>query len=104
MSTETAKAFLEKIDSDPQLRAKLLARGNAGAERVGLSANQLIEFGAEQGFAFSSDEIRRAYVERGGSPSGELGDQELDAVAGGKASFNDFHFTHYVDKASPVLL
>ena len=22
----------------------------------------------------------------------------------GKASFNDFHFTHYVDKASPVLL
>ena len=22
----------------------------------------------------------------------------------GKASFNDFHFTHYVDKASPVLM
>jgi type VI protein secretion system component Hcp len=33
----------------------------------------------------------------------ELKDEELENVFGGKASFNDFNFTHHVDKASPVL-
>ena len=29
---------------------------------------------------------------------------EIDAVSGGKASFQDFSFVHLVDKSSPVLL
>ena len=36
--------------------------------------------------------------------SDELTDAELSEVTGGKASFNDFNFTHHVDKASPVLM
>jgi predicted ribosomally synthesized peptide with nif11-like leader len=104
MSTESAKAFLEEIDSDAKLREKLLERGCARADRVALSADQLIEFGKERGYEFSSAELRRAYAERGGQAAGELAENELDAVAGGKAAFQDFHFTHNVDKASPVLL
>jgi type VI protein secretion system component Hcp len=34
----------------------------------------------------------------------ELSEKELKNVFGGKASFNDFNFTHQVDKASPVLM
>ena len=34
----------------------------------------------------------------------ELREEELQTVFGGKASFNDFNFTHHVDKASPVLM
>jgi type VI protein secretion system component Hcp len=34
-------------------------------------------------------------------PTEELSDEELDDVAGGKPSFNDFNFTHKVDKSSP---
>ena len=34
----------------------------------------------------------------------ELKDELLQTVFGGKASFNDFNFTHHVDKASPVLM
>jgi type VI protein secretion system component Hcp len=38
----------------------------------------------------------------------ELSAAELEIVTGGKgagkADFHDFHFIHYVDKASPVLL
>jgi len=34
----------------------------------------------------------------------ELSEKELKNVFGGKASFNDFNFTHHVDKASPVLM
>ena len=34
----------------------------------------------------------------------ELSEKELKNVFGGKASFNDFNFTHHVDKAWPVLM
>ena len=34
----------------------------------------------------------------------ELREEELQTVFGRKASFNDFNFTHHVDKASPVLM
>jgi len=33
-----------------------------------------------------------------------LRDDELETVSGGHASFQDFNFTHHVDKASPILL
>ena len=29
--------------------------------------------------------------------------EEADDVKGGKAQFQDFHFTHTVDKSSPIL-
>jgi len=102
MSRDSANAFLEKIDDDLQLREELLSIGKAKGESVNLSSDQLIAFGKDHGFDFSADEIRKAYAARGGAR--ELGDSELEAVAGGKANFNDFNFTHHVDKASPVLM
>jgi predicted ribosomally synthesized peptide with nif11-like leader len=102
MSQDSATAFLDKLDRDPELRDKLFARGRADADRVALTASALIELGHEQGFVFSADELRKAYAARG-KISGELGEEELDAVAGGKANFTDFVFTHKVDKASPIL-
>ena len=33
-----------------------------------------------------------------------LAEHEIDAVSGGKASFQDFSFVHHVDKSSPVLM
>jgi type VI protein secretion system component Hcp len=37
-------------------------------------------------------------------PVKPLNSKSAKGVRGGKASFNDFSFTHYVDKASPVLM
>jgi type VI protein secretion system component Hcp len=33
-----------------------------------------------------------------------LREDELQAVSGGRASFQDLHFVHVLDKASPVLM
>jgi bacteriocin-like protein len=34
-------------------------------------------------------------------PDGELSDEELNNVAGGKVTLSDFHFTKQIDKSSP---
>ena len=35
---------------------------------------------------------------------GELSEEQLQKVYGGKASFHDLNFVHKLDKASPVLM
>jgi predicted ribosomally synthesized peptide with nif11-like leader len=103
MSGESARAFLHKLDTDPGLRTQLFASGSENAEQVTVSGERLIELGKEQGFAFTLKELHAAFAEQGGSTSGELHDQELDAVAGGKVQHQDFVFKKLVDKSSPVL-
>jgi hypothetical protein len=101
MSRESAKVFLDRLDTDANLRAELFTPGDESAERVSVSGARLVELGAQQGLAFTLEEIREAFAER--SPRGELGETELDAVTGGVKHQAEFVIVKKVDKASPVL-
>jgi predicted ribosomally synthesized peptide with nif11-like leader len=106
MSSESAKAFLEKLDSDASLRSELFASEDENAERVAVSAQRLAELAAQHGFDVSPEEMREACIRQGRqgrSSSGELADAELDAVAGGAAHVSNFYFTKYFDTSTPTL-
>ena len=102
MSRESAEAFLEALDRDASLRAKLFASESATAERVLASAQQLAELAMKHGFDVTAQEVRHACARQGRTSSGELGEQELEAVAGG-VTVSDIPFTKYIDKPSPTL-
>jgi len=102
MSRQAAEAFLEKLDSDAGLRAKLFSSERAAAEHVLVSAEQLAELAMQHGFDVTAQEMRQACSRQGRTSSGELGEQELDAVAGGVTA-SDISFTKYIDKTSPTL-
>ena len=103
MSSESAKAFLAKLDTDASLRSELFASEDEDAERVAVSAQRLAELAAQHGFDVSPVEMHEACLKQGRSTSGELGDAELDAVAGGAIYLADFNFTKKVDKSTPTL-
>ena len=103
MSRESATAFLQKLNSDPSLRAQVLASSGENVDEVTLSGERLVELGNEHGFVFTLEEIHAAFTKRAASTSRELDDRELEAVAGGKAQMQDFHFVVRIDKASPIL-
>jgi len=102
MSRESAEAFLEELDRDANLRAKLFASENATAERVLVSAQQLAELAMKHGFDVTAQEVRHACARQGRTSSGELAEEELEAVAGG-VTVSDIRFTKYIDKTSPTL-
>jgi predicted ribosomally synthesized peptide with nif11-like leader len=92
MSAESAKAFLDKLNREPTLRAELGKASGATASPVTLPLKQLVELAARQGFTFSSEEIVQAYAELGprnesgvlqSEARSELTDEQLQSVAGG---------------------
>ena len=75
MSIEAAKAFTEKVENDQELQAKVDQATSSGQED---SLARVIEIASGSGFEFSGEELREA--------TSELGDEELDAAAGGADS------------------
>ncbi len=66
MSIESARAFLERIRKDENFRSRV------GEKET---AEQRMEFVRSEGFDFAKEELDEV--------QSELGDSELDAVAGG---------------------
>jgi predicted ribosomally synthesized peptide with nif11-like leader len=72
MSSKSFSAFKAKLAADALLRDELSnALGPNG------TAEALVEFAKARGYVFDSGEVESAFE--------ELGDEELDAVAGGTA-------------------
>lgn len=67
MSIENAKAFLEKVKSDEDLRTKLSDKNLSGEDRLNIAK--------AEGFQFTAEEMVNV--------SEELSDEQRDAVAGG---------------------
>jgi len=70
------KAFIEKAQSDKELMAKLDALGEKDA-----GADEIIALAKENGFTVTADELEK--IKDGGEESGELAEEDLEAVAGG---------------------
>jgi Nif11 domain len=92
MSAESVDKFLERVETDEKLQEELAqiiessaSGGTEGADRQGAT-----ELGKKYGFDFSSEELwaeikKRQEEFKGRQGSGELTDEELEAVAGGEA-------------------
>lgn len=80
------KTLYEKVAVDLKLREKfngiLQEAEKVGAEET---QNQLLSFAKEEGYDITIDEMQR-YFEGLAKQEGELSDQELDMVAGGKST------------------
>ncbi len=77
MSVETAKAFIEHINSN-QAYESILSAFDAEAGKWDL--DKLVELGKAAGFEFSNEDMKAAIAEM---PASELSDEDLDQVAGG---------------------
>ena len=66
MSEEQLKSFIEKVQGDDSLQAKLKAAANADA---------VTAIAKEAGFSVSADDLKNA--------QSEISDEELEGVAGG---------------------
>ncbi|MBX3229808.1 MAG: Nif11-like leader peptide family natural product precursor [Labilithrix sp.] len=89
MSTEDAKKFLDEVNDDARLRARLLG--------AGMGAQSWVSEAASKGYEVTVDELRAVAEGLVGRPisaealagqlrslfEGELGDESLDAVTGG---------------------
>ena len=73
MSVENAKAFIEKLNSDADLRAKIEGAADDNAKRAAAK---------EAGFDFTRDDMKAAAGSHS-SKGGELSEEQLSAVAGG---------------------
>ena len=76
MSKQSLDAFRAKLDEDANLRRQLAERAqNTSGEPLVMPVDTLIEFAQSQGYEFTAAEVR--------AENAELGDDELDRVAGG---------------------
>ncbi|MEQ8660307.1 MAG: Nif11-like leader peptide family RiPP precursor [Gammaproteobacteria bacterium] len=75
MDQHSFEAFMRKVQEDDALAQELRAKLGDPAE--GIAAADLERFAAEKGYRFDLDEI-----------SGELSDEDLEAVAGGAGTFS----------------
>ncbi len=75
MSVQSAKALVEKLKADPEFGKQLEQEENI---------DKRVEIMKDAGFDFSKEEFRQAVMEMS-SDSGELSDDDLAAVAGGKS-------------------
>jgi predicted ribosomally synthesized peptide with nif11-like leader len=83
MAQETVKTFFKQVEADQNLndQYKSLVKGMAAANADEAAAmQQVVAFAAQQGFAFTAEDVQLAAAEMQGD---ELTDEELDAVAGG---------------------
>jgi predicted ribosomally synthesized peptide with nif11-like leader len=91
MSAESVDKFLERVETDEKLQEELaqIIESSANAGTEGADRQGAMELGKKYGFDFSSEELwagikkrQDEFKERQGS--GELSDEELEAVAGGE--------------------
>jgi predicted ribosomally synthesized peptide with nif11-like leader len=83
MTIAAVQAFLEQVTQDPSLQEELAIAMGAENDRTAVTA-----LGQSKGFDFTSDELwqeiqaRQAELET--RQSGELSEEELEAIAGGE--------------------
>ena len=77
------QSFIEKAKNDKALMAKLDALGANGAE-----ADKIVALAAEYGFTITEADYRAAREQAGVQKSGELKEEDLEAVAGGSPTQN----------------
>ena len=80
MSQADAKSFVERALNDDNLRRDVMDELRHLAEGT---PKRLVELGASRGLIFTDTELTEAMAAAPQSGSAELGDSELDAVAGG---------------------
>jgi predicted ribosomally synthesized peptide with nif11-like leader len=80
MSVETVNQFYQQVMQEPALRQQF----QAAPDRESL-ANLAVEVGQQNGYSFTTEEVKQALVaQSAASEIGELSDEQLEAVAGGK--------------------
>jgi predicted ribosomally synthesized peptide with nif11-like leader len=80
MSVESVNQFYQEVMQEPALLEKF----QAASDRESL-ANLAVEVGQQKGYSFTVDEVEQALaVQNADSETGELSDEQLEAVAGGK--------------------
>jgi predicted ribosomally synthesized peptide with nif11-like leader len=77
MANAQVIAFAQRVESDPELRAKLQAL--KGKEK-GAAVAEVVQLATAAGFRFSPAELESSVKQLAG---GELGAEDLDAVVGG---------------------
>ncbi|WP_083894164.1 Nif11-like leader peptide family natural product precursor [Rivularia sp. PCC 7116] len=80
MSIEAVNQFLEKVAKDSNIQEELVQAMQAENDR-----QAVVELGAKHGFNFTGDELMNEIEKRqkAAADSGELSEEELEAVAGG---------------------
>ncbi|MCL2010653.1 MAG: Nif11-like leader peptide family natural product precursor [Synergistaceae bacterium] len=79
---EQMKAFIEKAKTDKDLMAKLNALC-VGEEAPDKMPDKIVALAAEHGFAITAEDYRKGAERACTRKSGELKEEELEAVAGG---------------------
>ncbi|NWJ45519.1 MAG: Nif11-like leader peptide family natural product precursor [Chloroflexi bacterium] len=81
MSQQAAAEFLEKVETDSELKNKVMTLGS------GASVEDVLDVAAAAGYQFNTAELMAAGKLReevsSSAPGGELSESDLDAVAGG---------------------
>ncbi len=80
MSVESVNQFYQEVMQEPALLEKF----QAASDRESL-ANLAVEVGQQKGYSFTVDQVEQALAaQNAASETGELSDEQLEAVAGGK--------------------
>jgi hypothetical protein len=93
--SELVRFCNEYLPHHPELKERIDARGNI--EKL---ARGMAQAGAEAGYDFSEDEILDVMKV---APSGELSDNQLEAVAGGRKAGKEQH-EYLIVKLNEVLV
>lgn len=100
---EKMKALYAKVAGDSALQAKfeviMAAAQKAGPEETG---NKLVAFAKEAGYEVGFDEMQEYFKTLSEQKEGELSDEELDAVAGGKSPTGVDNIGHSIFTAGIV--
>jgi len=91
MSEKAAAEFVAIAATSPAIREKVRSEGKSYSDE---RFNQVVTVGAEQGFAFTAEELRSVMSAAEESKEGELTDEQLEAVAGGLATYK--HVLGYI--------
>jgi predicted ribosomally synthesized peptide with nif11-like leader len=85
MSQENVKAFYEVVKKDQGLQGKITQMAQTNPKEV---EAMVIKLAGEKGYQFTADEVKTFAKELAATmpKNGELSDNELEAVAGGKGS------------------
>jgi predicted ribosomally synthesized peptide with nif11-like leader len=86
MATAALLKFIEAVKGDDRLRAEIEALGAGGNEDV---VAEVVRIAAGAGYALKPDEVAKGLAERAAV---ELGDEDLERVAGGVIGQCDLGF------------
>ena len=86
MSVETVNQFYQEVMQEPALLEKF----QSAPDQESL-ANLAVEVGQQKGYSFTVDEVEQALAAQNAAASetGELSDEQLEAVAGGERKGGD---------------